>query len=237
MADPYIDPFETTIYGKFSREQMLAVLKGLIPELDGLVDYAISRQALADQTMADLLDRHPKPPALDAAAILEEARDVLVRFGAHLESLKGRPVEPKWFFRGEVPSVLARRRLTKLAAAFSHIVDEFDKYRDKIRDHVHWESEIKKSADDLAALEKQQRATRTEKVTLAPEIAAGRDSWLGIYNANKNLVRGLLGHAQKPELLPMIFDDLAEIHRTSGVSDAPGPEATDTAGENEIPEG
>lgn len=229
MADPYIDPFETKVYGKFAREQMATVLKGLVPDLDAMVDYAITTQGKADQAMTDLLDRQPKPPVLDANAILDEARDVIVRFGAHLESLKGRPVDPKLFFRGEAPSILARRRLTKLAAAFGHVVDEFEKYKDKIRDQAHWRTELKKAFEDLTALEKQQRATRVEKVVLAPEVAAGREAWLVVYNANKNLVRGHLGHAGKPELLPLIFDDLAEIHRVSGVSDEPPPETGATA--------
>lgn len=229
MADPYIDPFETKAYGRFAREQMAIVLKGMVPELDAMVDHAIAKQAEADQVMADLLDRQPKPPALDADAILEDARDVVVRFGSHLDSLKGRPVDPKLFFRGEAPSILARRRLTKLAAALGHIVHEFEKHKDNIRDQAHWRSELKKSFDNLSALEKQQRATRVEKVVLAPEVAAGREAWLRVYNANKNLVRGHLAHAGKPELLPLIFDDLAEIHRASGVSDEPPPAGVETA--------
>lgn len=229
MADPHIDPFETKVYGKFAREQMIAVLKGLVPELDGMVDYAIAVQSKADQTMADLLDRQPKPPVLDAEAIVDEARDVIVRFGAHIDSLKGHPVDAKLFFRGDAPSVLARRRLTKLAAALGHIVDEFEKHKEKIRDQAHWRSELKKAFEDLSALEKQQRASRVVKVVLGPEVVAGRDAWLGVYNANKNLVRGLLGHAGKPELLPLIFDDLAEVHRVSGVSDDVPPPAGNAA--------
>ncbi len=229
MADPHINPFETKVYGKFTREQMAVVLSGLVPGLDKMVEFAIAEQGKADQTMADLLDRQPKPPVLDAEAIIDEARDVVVRFGAHIDSLKGHPVDAKLFFRGDAPSVLARRRLTKLAAALGHIVDEFEKHKDKIRDQAHWRTELKKAFEDLSALETQQRALRVEKVVLGPEVAAGRDVWLGIYNANKNLVRGLLGHAGKPELLPLIFDDLAEVHRVSGVSDELPPAAGDTA--------
>jgi len=225
MADPYIDAFETNVYGKFARDQMATVLMGLVPGLDKTLEFAIAEQTKADQTMADLLDRQPKAPVLDAETILAEARDVVVRFGAHLESLKGRPVDSKVFFRGEAPSVLARRRLTKLAAALGHIVDEFENYKDKIRDQAHWRSELKNAFEDLSALEKQQRASRVEKVVLVPEVAAGRDAWLVTYNANKNLVRGLLAYAGKPELLPLIFDDLAETHRVSGVSDEPAPPA------------
>lgn len=223
MADPHIDAFETKVYGKFARDQMATVLMGLVPGLDTMIQFAIAEQSKADKKMADLLDRQPKAPALDPDTILSEARDVVVRFGAHLESLKGRPVDPKVFFRGEAPSILARRRLTKLAAAMGHIVDEFENHKDKIRDQAHWKSELKKAFEDLSALEKQQRASRVEKVVLAPEVAAGRDEWLTTYAANKNLVRGLLSYAGKPELLPLVFDDLAEIHRVSGVSDGPAP--------------
>ncbi len=37
MADPYIDPFETQLYGKFAREQMAAVCLGKIRDFDKAV--------------------------------------------------------------------------------------------------------------------------------------------------------------------------------------------------------
>ncbi|MEO5725621.1 MAG: hypothetical protein ABI134_31045 [Byssovorax sp.] len=43
-------------------------------------------------------------------------------------------------------------------------------------------------------------------------------------------MRGLLAHIGKPELLPLIFDDLAEIHRVSGVADDAPPAAGDGDG-------
>ncbi|AUX45926.1 uncharacterized protein SOCE26_074280 [Sorangium cellulosum] len=76
-------------------------------------------------------------------------------------------------------------------------------------------------------------------------MSTAREAWLGVYNANKNLVRGLLAHLGKPELLPLIFDDLAEVHRTSGVSDAlppgqpaapPAPAAAPPAGTEPAPD-
>jgi hypothetical protein len=93
------------------------------------------------------------------------------------------------------------------------------KHKAKIRDYGHWFAELDGARENLAAFEKQQRASRVEKLVLGPEVAKGREDWLVVYNANKNLVRGLLGHAGKPELLPLIFDDLAEVHRVAGVSD------------------
>ena len=60
--------------------------------------------------------------------------------------------------------------------------------------------------------------------------------WLATYGANKLLIRGLLAHYGKPELLPLIFDDLAEVHRISGVSDAePPPDGTATPSPANLP--
>jgi hypothetical protein len=221
VADPYIDPFETKLYGKFAREQMSAVCLGKVPELDGMIEFAVLRQEEADKTMSDLLAKQPKaPPPLDANEVLEEASDTLIRFGKHIESLKGRPVDPRDFFRGDAPSVLARRRLTKLAAGVAHVLAELKRQKAKIRDADHWIADLKQVHGKLEVLEKQQRASKVEKLELGPEVSAGRERWLSVYNANKLFVRGLLAHLGKPELLPLIFDDLAEIHRVSGVSDA-----------------
>ena len=67
MADPYIDPFETKLYGKFAREQMQAVCLGKVPALDPMIQFAILRQEEADAMMSDVLAKQPKaPPPLDA---------------------------------------------------------------------------------------------------------------------------------------------------------------------------
>jgi hypothetical protein len=230
MADPYIDPFETLIYGKFAREQMKDVCLGKVAKLDGMVAFAIAEQKKADESMQEALERQPKPaPPLDAASVLDEARDVVVRFGSHLDSLKGRPVDPKLFFRGEAPSVLARRRLTKLAGSLRHILATAKAHEAVIRDAAAWIDEIREASKKLDALEKQQRAARVERVDLGPELGAAREAWLGVYNANKSLIRGLLAHAGKPELMPLVFDDLAEVHRAGGVSDALPEEAAPEA--------
>ena len=220
MADPYIDVFETKLYGKFAREQLTAVCLGKVAELDGLVHYAIARQEAADKAMSDVLAKQPKAaPPLDAEEVVADASDTLIRFGKHLESLKGRPVDLKDFFRGDAPSILARRRLTKLTAGVGHVLAEAKKQKARIRDADHWIADLKQVHGKLEALEKQQRASKVEKLELGPEVAAAREAWLAVYNANKLLVRGLLAHHGKPELLPLIFDDLAEVHRVSGVSD------------------
>jgi hypothetical protein len=206
MADPYIDPFETKLYGKFAREQMQAVCLGKVPELDPMIQFAIYRQEEADAMMSD--------------EVVADAGDVLIRFGKHLESLKGRPVALDDFFRGEAPSVLARRRLTKLTAGVAHVVAEAGRQKAKIRDAAHWIADLAEAHGKLEALEKQQRASKVERLVVGPEVGAAREKWLATYGANKLLVRGLLAHLGKPELMPLIFDDLAEVHRVSGVSDA-----------------
>ena len=132
-------------------------------------------------------------------------------------------MDPKDFFRGDAPSVLARRRLTKLTAGVGHILGEAKKNKAKIRDAAYWIGELDEVHVKLEALEKQQRASKVAQVELGPEVAAQRVLWLAAYGANKLLVRGLLGHFGKPELLPLIFDDLAEVHRVSGVSDEVPP--------------
>src|SRR4051794_27605837 len=104
MADPYIDQFETLIYGKFAREPMETVCRGKGPGPDPAIAFARSAQPPADRRMEEVLQRGPaEEPAVRAGDALEEARDVIVRFGSYLDSLKGRPVDPAIFFRGEAP--------------------------------------------------------------------------------------------------------------------------------------
>lgn len=227
MSDPHIDQFETLIYGSYACEQMEKVCLGRIKDLDPMVKYAIAQQKQADADMKAALDKQPKPAGVEAAAeVLAEARDTIVRFGAYLNSLKGYPVSPRLFFRSESPSEVARRRLVKLAAAVEHIVSEISKHA-AITDPA-WAKDFKAAHKKLEALKSAQQDSKVEKADLGPEVAVQRERWLATYNANKQLIRGLLAHAGKPDLLPLIFDDLAEAHRAAGVTDAdtaPSPAA------------
>ena len=100
-----------------------------------------------------------------------------------------------------------------------HVLAEATKYKAEIRDADYWIDELTAANKSLHSLEKQQRATKVAAVEMGPEVAAARLRWLDVYAANKLLVRGLLAHWGKPDLLPLIFDDLAEVHRVTGVSD------------------
>ena len=228
MADTYIDPFETKAYGQFAREQMQSVCVGMIPELDGSVKYAIAKQASADTAMKSVLENQPKPAnPVDVAQATETVRDVLVRFGKHLESHKPGTIDAHLFFQGEAPSVVARRRMVKLVASVGHVVETLAKHKKKVRESALWLDELTEAHASLAAAEKQQRSSKVEKLDVGPDVAAERLRWLEVYTANKALISGLLRHAGKLALLPLIFDDLAEVHRAAGVSDAePAPGAS-----------
>lgn len=219
MADPYIDQDETLIYGPYAVAQMEKVCLGRVKELDGMVKFAIAAQQQANADMKAVLDKQPKPESTeDPETLYEETRDTIVRFGSYLGSLKGYPVDAKLFFKGEAPSVFARKRIVKLIAAVKAIGDEIPKHA-AIADPT-WLKDFKSIHKRLEKLDTAQRGTKVAKVDLGPEVATQREKWLAVYNANKLLIRGLLAHVGKPELMPLVFDDLAEVHRVTGVTDA-----------------
>jgi hypothetical protein len=221
MADPYIDPGETQLYGAFACEQMEDVCIGKIPALDGTVRFAIQTQRAANATMKEALDRLPKSKPIEGDPI-GEMRDYCVRFGKHVEAHK-KPVPLKEFFGDDPPSVAGRRRLHKLTNLAAHLLSQIEKHRAQIRDHKHWRDELTPLHEQLEAMEKNDRAAKLTAAELGPEIRAAREAWLAVYTANKALITGLLRHAKQLALLPLIFDDLAETHRVAGVVDAPPP--------------
>jgi hypothetical protein len=223
MADSHIDPRETLIYGAFARDQFAAVCMGLVPALDGAVKFAGSEQARADAAMYDVLDRQPAPAVVDGDPVAD-ARDSVVRFGKYVESIKGHPVALSVFFDRDAPSVASRRRLTKLVALLKHIVSKIDEHKLHFAEQKTWLAEFRTHHATLSQLELSSRDQRVAGALLRPEIAAAREAWLAVYRANKALITGLLRHAGRLELLPLIFDDLAEQHRAAGVSDeTPSP--------------
>jgi hypothetical protein len=218
MADSYIDPRETLIYGAFARDQLAAVCVGLVPALDGAVKFAISEQSKADAAMKEVLDRQPTAAAVEGDP-QAEARDSLVRFGKYVESIKGAPLALAEFFDREAPSVAARRRLTKLVALVKHVAQKIEDNKTHLRDHKTWLEEFRSHHETLSSMDRSSREQKVAGAMLRPELAAAREAWLGVYTANKALITGLLRHAGRIELLPLVFDDLAEQHRATGVSD------------------
>lgn len=226
MADSYIDPRETLIYGAFARDQLAAVCVGLVPALDGAVKFAISEQGKADASMKETLDRQPPAAAIEGDP-QAEARDSLVRFAKYVESIKGAPVALSEFFDREAPSVAARRRLTKLVALVKHVATRIEGHKTHLRDYKTWLEEFRGHHETLSTMERASRDQKVAGAMLRPEIAAAREAWLGVYTANKALISGLLRHAGRIELLPLVFDDLAEHHRAAGVSDEAPAKPTD----------
>lgn len=218
MADPYIDPGETLLYGAFACEQMKDVCIGKVPGLDEMVRFAIRSQSEANGAMKAVLDRQPKvkPAEGDPAA---EMRDYCVRFGKHIEAHR-KPVPLSEFFGGDPPSVAGRRHLHKLVNLAGEMITAIEKHRTAIRDHKHWLDELRPLHEQLDALERDERAAKRTAAELGPEIRAARESWLAVYTANKALITGLLRHAGQLSMMPLIFDDLAEVHRAADVHDA-----------------
>lgn len=71
MADPYIDQFETLIYGKFAVEQMSEVMLGRIAALDGAVHFCIGDWLCPGAT------RRVASEELDLSrTVIEEARSL-----------------------------------------------------------------------------------------------------------------------------------------------------------------
>jgi len=100
---------------------------------------------------------------------------------------------------------------------------------------VKWIADIGDVLQKLSTLEKTQRAAKVDKVEMGPEVAAARLRWLGVYAANKRLIEGLLIHAGKLELMPLVFDDLAELHRVTGVKDDVEPSPAGPANPSPAP--
>jgi len=54
---------------------------------------------------------------------------------------------------------------------------------------------------------------------MTPEVDMARTTWLKRYAATKHIIRGILEPMGKGDLMPEIFDDLADVHRAHGVFD------------------
>ena len=174
------------------------------------------RGAVADRALGE--EAPPAQPRVDA----------LVRFGKYIESIKGAPVALSAFFDRDAPSTAARRRLTKLVALVKHVSTTIEHHKGSLRDYRSWQEEFRALHSALASLEQAGRESKLADAMLRPELAAAREAWLSVYTANKALISGVLRHAGRIELLPLVFDDLAEQHRAAGVSDAtPTPAPVD----------
>lgn len=226
MADTYIDVFETAIYGKLATQEMRTRVMPLHASWASAVERGIALQDAANARMEAIIGQMTDF-RVDPREI-EEVTDTIVRFGAWIDSLKGRPLDPVLFFSGAVPSTVARRRLSKLTGHLEHMITQLTPFAEGEESR-----RIEGAASRLAELraahaiamrnrDAQRAASETQK-TLAPEAEQARQTWLSTYVANKRLIEGILRHHGLETFMPLIFDDLAETQRTKAAPGAPDP--------------
>ena len=219
MTDTYIDPFETVTYGQLACEQMEKLLLPLHADWKKAVRRGVALQTDRNDRMTELLS-HLKAPKLDQEAIAD-ARDTIVRFGSWLQSLKGEPIDPALFFGNDAPSIVARRRLSKLAGRLQQMVEALTPFTTgdgKVDGAASRLAELTEARDAMVQMREAQRTAQADQRTYTPEIERARDAWLATYVANKRLAEGILRHHDKLSLLSLIFDDLAEVQISSGSS-------------------
>lgn len=217
MADPYIDAFETQIYGKLACTEMRRLVMPLGSQWAEAVEHCIREQERVNSMMEAIITRLGLPKVnKDEVAMVT---DTIVRFGYWLDSLAGRPIDPAQFFGLDLPSVVARQRLSKLTGHLDRMVDRLTPYAEKppeerIEGVVTRLEELKEAR---AIAERNRDALREAQKTrqeLSPEIERARQEWLRVYTANKFVIEGILRHHGKLALKPLIFDDLAEVQRS-----------------------
>lgn len=231
MADSYIDPFEAVTYGELFVNEMRARVMPLNKAWRGAIEHAIALQTEKNERMAALTAR-VKRPAMDGEK-LAEMRDTIVRFGSWLGSLKGRPLDPARFFGGTVPSVVANRRITKVAGQLKQMVDALAphaKGKDAVQGAAGWLEELRGALSIAVEQRDALRAGQIAQTQLGPEIERARLEWLSTYTANKRLVEGILRHEGAESLMPLIFDDLAEVQRSTAEDGAAGDGAANVSG-------
>lgn len=223
MADAYIDVFETIIYGKLAREEMVRLVMPLGEQWVPAIRWAVAAQEKVDARMRAVIARMGGEK-IDENEI-RQVTDTLVRFGAWMSSLKGRPIDPFHFFAGAAPSDVARARLPKLVGHLERMIERLEPYAAveesaRIEGVVSRLAELREAHAIALRNRDKQRASQQNRRELTPEVEAARQEWLATYVANKYLVEGILRHHDALALKPLIFDDLAERPRTKGASES-----------------
>ncbi len=223
MADSYIDAFETVIYGRLACIAMRDAVLPLNSVWASAIEHCIQVQETHNARMEGLLGR-VKGLKIDEAEVAK-VTDTIVRFGAWLNSLEGRPLDPRIFFGADVPSVVGRERLPKLAGHLERMIKTLTPYAEKPEDEriegsVGWLRQLTTAHEIAVRNRDAQRAAQKRQKDLGPEIENARAQWLDKYIANKSVIDGVLRHENKLALKSFVFDDLAEVQRSKGQEDA-----------------
>lgn len=221
MADAYIDLFETIIYGQLACTEMRARVLPLHPAWGSAVERCIELQEAANANVKAVIAQLSGYQVNEAE--IATVTDTIVRFGAWLNSLKGRPLDPIRFFGSAAPSAVGRERLSKLTGHLERMIEELEPYVDgtkgpPIEGAGSRLNELKEAHAIALRNREGQRAALELRRTLSPQAAAAREAWLRTYVANKRLIEGILRHHDREALMPLIFDDLAEVQRSKAAS-------------------
>lgn len=236
MADPYIDQYETIAYGKFAVGQILSLVVGLDSDADSYVKVVASRLLSDTEAMWTALSKVGSLEVVtysaeDSAAILQESRSALRRLVAYAESRHNGDEIVHDLLNGDTMTAILRRRPVKLAAALEHALTAIKKHQSSLPEHADWSQKVAEAHAALVALNGNVRKARTDRKGMTPEMDNARTTWLKRYSATKLVIRGILEPMGKGDMMPEIFDDLAEVHRAQGVYD------DDTAASPEAPAG
>lgn len=228
MADPYIDKYETLVYGKFAASQILALVVGLDPDLDGALQVVSGRITAATAAMEAALKKSGDLEIVTYAAAgagpgdpVAEGRRVLRQVVAYASSRDQGDAIVAELLHGENLSTVVKRRPVKLAGALESALKGVDKHKASLPEHADWVAKLTAAKAALDSLNELVRKARTSRRMMTPEIAEARDAWLLMYGSAKDIVQGVLRGKKKLAMLPEVFDDLAEVHRVPGVSDEP----------------
>lgn len=234
MSDPYIDQYETLSYGPFTVRQVRTLIIGMDAHFDPLLQHLTTRLENMNTEMSQALDRSggletaTYKPAEKGPDPVAEARDVIERLGKYLQSRRnGEQLIVRWLGR-QTPAAASRRRPAKLLGTLKQAQTLLEDTTVGLGEAATWKDEITLTHSTLEGLDQRVRGARLARREMSPEVRDMRGAWLLIYGALKLVVEAALRLHGRLELMPEVFDDLAEIHRVPGVSDGPSEEKPTT---------
>ncbi len=218
MVDTYIDNLETLAYGPYASERMRSLGLGLDPDFDGLIVKVAARldgAVVALQSAMEAAGMIERPTLSGAAASGNDpvagARDVIRRTVAYVDS---RGLDASRLLQGKNLTIVMRYRSVKLAGVLTNVLKVLDGDKTNLPEYAERRAAVAASLDALNALSKKVKDAKLESKHMTPEVQAKRDDFLRVYMTAKHLVRSALTSCNRLELMPEIFDDLAEVQRT-----------------------
>ncbi len=214
MVDKYIDRDETQIYGPYASKMIRERVVGLIPELDtGLLFFADQIDAATLGMKAALETTHSVDAGRRAGSttrqsVLEQGRDLLMRFSRHLDAHPKGAIDRRVFFAQDGTASGVPRGASQVLLALSRIGEQFEREDSPVRDRTSWLAELSSTMNALASAIGHSADMRTDRRHATPVIEATRLAWLNTYYSARSVVESILRFTGKLDLLPTIFQDL-----------------------------